>query len=375
MISQKELNRIAQGIDYILSNQNKDGSFGIKSDLNIDSFVTTCQVVSLLLEIGYPPYDNVIDNAIDFLLSFKSEGPVVSYWRLEPLSKYIEFVKPPENITKTIELDLELLYDTIKIGGGSPKPKTVNLPLFGLKMINNLKLDKPDWIELFINRAFQQWLPDERKFFGVININSMAFSVLPHFKWKENESLSEESFLKYINAVILNNAISSDVGVTWDNRIATTAYICLNISQGRADLITKELISISSKAKKWLLCQQSRKGYWKKSDNITKQAVRSNEYYSSVALRGIIASLKTENYNIYPIVWGYYAKLYKKREQKASFIGFILALAIGIYFLIKLVLSIHSKNSLFIPIAGLIVSTIGALPVFKSFFSYLKEKL
>lgn len=372
----KELNKIANGIEYLIHRQNRNGSFGKQSDLDIDCFTTTCHVLTLLIDIGYNPEAKIIKKAIDFIAVFESEGPIVSYWRLEPFARLYSYPSYKDRLSKIIENDLNIVYKIIQIGAGSPKPHTISLPLFGLKILNILNRNNKEWEELFIRHALQQWDIDYNRLWGVPDTNSMAISCLEKANWPDDIKAEKEKKLLAFKKAIINLAKVTDIGTHYNDRVATTAFICLNLSSSLLVQKDKEIQDLILNARRWLFHKQKRNKFWSISHPEKRRAVKSNEYYTSVALRGIISTFKFENYDISAIIWCKISEIYKKKIKTPRAIAGFLGLIFIIYFGYEFITNIKSTQILNIIgyIIGFLLGLLGAYPTIKSICSFLKEK-
>ncbi len=216
---------------------------------------------------------------------------------------------------KIINNDLNIVQQTVKIGAGSPKPHSISLPLYGLKILNLLKRENKELEELFIKHSLQQLDVQESRLWGVPDINSMAISCLEQVSWPEDIKIEKETKLSHFKKALLNLATVDDIGTHYDGRVATTAFICLDLSNTLLIKKDDELRNLVLNARRWLLHRQKGNRFWCVSNTEKKRAVKSKEYYTAVALRGIISTFRLEDYDISSTIWCKIANFYKKRAK------------------------------------------------------------
>ena len=93
-VSMNDNDALSKGVWWLLSRQQRDGSWGEALGENTDRLVTTCQVVTLLIDLGLHPSSISIKKAVVFLSRPEwrnyQVGHVPSYWRIEPFSRLLD---------------------------------------------------------------------------------------------------------------------------------------------------------------------------------------------------------------------------------------------------------------------------------------------
>jgi len=373
-----EIPKIARGIEWLLARQHRDGSWGAPSDPDIDRLITTCQVVTLLVDLGYPIESKIIRNAVKFLsherfFKYETKGAIVTYWRLEPFSRLLHHYSELKQI---INKELEIIYDRVKKGRG-PSHHFV-LPLYAIKIIYllNLQEEKKEWLNLFVKQAINQWDGKEKCFSDRADMTSMGWTWLQRVDWPKDISDMKEEILRDTKEYIIHKADENEVEASWRyGYIATTAFVCINIAE--AEIKDRKLTELVIKARKYLLGKQKPKGFWEPTEGEKPPQIKSNEYYTAVALRGIISSYKVENYEIIPAIWSNIAEKCKRRESFSTLVATLLGIVFVFYFGTRLIYSLQSVLhgiSVF-DLVGIALGFLGASPAIKSIFQWLRKKL
>ncbi len=377
-ISPAELKSFTKGVHWLISQQNRDGSWGVDSEQDIDRLVATCQATTLLLDIGCSPTSKPLQKAIKYLTDERwgdyAVGNTTSYWRIEPLSRLAFRDKQIMDICK-----MELAQLLRSVREGRAHGHTFTLPLFALKSYYLLgeQLNQVD-IDLITEKAVtSSWKGSDTCFSDRADMASMAIAWMGRHKWSGRIASQRRAIMNSCKRYLIAKQNSNETGTSWEAaHVVRTAFICINIAE--TPQWDPQLSVLMPGASQFLLTTQTKKGYWQPRIGERSPVIKSREYYTAVALRGLAASAKVQKSNLTKEIWSAQGLEYWDFLRHFTRLAGVLLLLLLLYFGINISHTLHISRYLEDPKVSLYIfyalGILGALSAFQSLYLYVKNR-
>lgn len=378
-VSLEEIKSFTKGVRWLISQQNRDGSWGVTSAQDTDRLVSTCQATTLLLDIGCSPTSKPIRSAIKFLTDKQwgdyAVGNTTSYWRIEPFSR-IAFHN--EQIMRICRMELAQLLRSVS--EGRSHGHTFTLPLFALKGYKLLGEEtKESDIDLIIEKAVaSSWKGPVTCFSDRADMASMAIAWMGRYKWPNTLEKQRRGILSACKNYLVQKQSSNETGTSWEAaHVVRTAFVCINIAE--APQPDKDLSELMPGASKFLLTAQTKRGYWQPRPGERSPVIKSKEYYTAVALRGLAASAKVQGSDLITEGWSRQGLEYWDFLRRFTQLAGMLLVLLTFYFGSKICHTFHvsryledAKISLYI---FYVLGLLGAFSVIQALFLFVKNRI
>lgn len=307
------LNHIYSGIRWLLWKQNRDGSWGRKSELA--KIIATHQVVATLLANGFGFRHLSVAKATKWL-SDEKRTHHHKFWRTGALSGIPGFEKVVVDDFQSIE--------TVIKGGASPHLRHV-MELFMLKMPEILP-EETDKAESYVSAVLNQFGGSDRGWREHPTPTAHAISLLERYSFVEKSKTLYEG-----RRYTVNSCKADGEYFNWDNKVVATGYIIINLSEAIDPWKDPELTAKCIKASLWLTSRQTKQGYWAVENPLYGggEDVMTREYVTAVAIRALsaISHLREEGFS-YQL-----ARMFERLQRKrfiSNLITFGILLFIGL---------------------------------------------
>lgn len=267
------LSHIYSGIRWLLWKQNRDGSWGKKSELA--KIIATHQVVATFLANGFRIDHPAIIKAAKWL-SDEKRTHHHKFWRTGALAGIPGF----ENI---IIDDFQTIESIIK-GGASPHLRHV-MELFMLKMPEILP-EETEKAESYVPNVLNQFQGLDKGWREHPTPTAHAISLLERYNFpKKSQTLYEG------RRFVINSCKSDGEFFNWDNKVVATGYIIINLSEAIDPWKDPELSATCTKASLWITSKQTKQGCWNTETPLYGggEDVMTREYVTAVAVRALSA--------------------------------------------------------------------------------------
>lgn len=281
--------KVAKGILALRSRQHEDGSWG--SEHPLDKVVATCQCTMALLCIGTPASDPSISKALSFLASSYVDQYQWGFWRVGPMLRIQAY-------RQLVEADLVGIERRIASKSGSPSPEQPLATFLAgaYQCIGEAVKAGPhlDAIVLAYGRD-QAW-------FGSAAATSHALAVL--LRSDRAGSVTEEIFRRSVELIAFQASRHADLA-SWEGRVTSTAYIAMNAVECDRMRKAAPIVALLPQAKNFLLSRQGKDYLWATESPPYGGDLEITEpdYYTAVALRGLVAICATEDDGFLAQVW------------------------------------------------------------------------
>lgn len=361
---------------WLISRQKRDGSWGEKTEQDTDRLVTTCQVVTLLMDSGVNPSSSTIRKAVNFLSRPEwrnyDVGHFTSYWRIEPFSRLMNYYPDLR-----AEADAELAELTKSVKQGRSPGHTFTLPLFALKchFLLGKQNDTPA-INMIVEKAINDsWVDKNQCFSDRADMTSMAITWLPQVLWPTNVAVLQSDILQSCTNYIVSKATTTEHGTSWNNGfIAPTDYVSINFSEA----VNKhtEIAALLPGVKKYLLSRQNKKGFWHRTEGERSPIVQSKEYYTAITLRALLDIIKPDHPYVSPHLWSRQAEKYwrfsKVLTRLATTLS-VIGLIYGLFTFLTLIIPNYFASPKAARYESLVLGLLGAVSFFELVYTNITK--
>lgn len=267
--------RVVAGIEALLARQHDDGSWG--SNHPLDRVVSTCHSTMLLLSLGTPASDTEVSRALTYLASPYVGSFQWGFWRLAPMLGVPGYEALVERDLGDIERHIETN------AGPSPDQPLTTFAARAYQWLHEPEKAKPH-IEAIIG-AYR----NETAWSGRADATSHALSAV--LNSDQASSFSSDSLTRAINLIVLQ-ANRHELGlVSWGGRVTSTAYVAMNVIETERLRTETRLRALLPSARDYLLSGQQQDNLWlvEPTPYGGDLEIVERDYYSAVALRGLVA--------------------------------------------------------------------------------------
>lgn len=273
---ERSAERVARGLNALTNRQHPDGSWG--SPHPLDKVVATCHAVMAFLAAGRPANDPTVARGLSFLSTGYVDSFQWGFWRVGPM------VGIPSYLS-VVERDLIEIENRIATHAGGP---SVDQPLTTFLARLYQRMGDPARAEPHLRSLLGSYRVEEA-WLGRAAATSHALSVLLNSNLSGD--VSDEMKDRSVELIAFQASRESRGLISWEARVTSTSYIAMNIVENERMSSDPRLRPLLDGAKGYLLAKQSADGLWpvESPPYGGDLEITEPDYYSAVALRGLIA--------------------------------------------------------------------------------------